>query len=43
MIPTRIHAKVIAGIGVKNVSIITPIIITAAIMLGIVSLKSSFL
>jgi hypothetical protein len=41
MIPTRIQVKVIAEIGIKNVSIITPTSIAAAIMLGIVSLKSS--
>ena len=44
MIPTRIHAKLIGGIGVKNnTSVITPTSIATAIMLGIVSLRSSFL
>lgn len=43
MIPTRIHAKVIAGVALKKESPITPTSITAAIMLGIVSLKTNFL
>jgi hypothetical protein len=44
MRPTAVHGKVIAGIGIKNVSsIITPTSIAAAIMLGIASLESSFL
>jgi hypothetical protein len=44
MIPTRIHAKLIGGIWVKNNTIvITPTSIATAIMLGIVSLRSSFL
>jgi hypothetical protein len=43
MIPTRTHAKVIAGNDVKIESIITATSIIAAVINGIISLKSSFL
>jgi hypothetical protein len=43
MNPTRIHAKVIAGKDVKKESITTVTSITADIITGIVSRKSSFL